>query len=240
MPPLFTILISLKRSEDRQQKAIETLKTSHFLDWEMLEGIDGLQLQGTPPEYREQKVVRLLGFALTASEIGCFLSHRLAWVRCVEKQCPTLILEDDFSFKENFHQAISILNTEYQDWDIARLQGIVATPDSTLLAGPDYRIVSNHEDPLGATAYIIKPAAAKKLIQYSNEIFEPLDHFLEHQKIHHLKIVAFKPYPIETNGAVTTMHDRTDRAPITGLKKRLRSLNRAMDRLFNAKPWFPK
>lgn len=240
MKSLFTILISLKRSEARRKEAVKALTTSPQLQWEILEGIDGLQLQYTPPEYREAKVARLLGFPLTPSEIGCFLSHRLAWIKCVEKDSDTLILEDDFAFKSNFEQAISTLYAQYPSWDIARLQGLVATPDSPLASGPDYQIVTNHEDPLGATAYIIKPAAAKKLIAYSSEIFEPLDHFLEHQKIHKLKIVAYKPYPIEITGMVSTMHDRSDRAPIKGIRKKLRSLHRALDRLFNPKPWFPK
>jgi glycosyl transferase family 25 len=240
MTSLFTILISLKRSENRRKQAVEALATKPHLQWEILEGIDGLQLQYTPSEYREAKVSRLLGFSLTPSEIGCFLSHRLAWIKCVEKDYDTLILEDDFAFKPHFEQAITTLYAQYPSWDIARLQGLVATPDSPLASGPNYQIVTNNEDPLGATAYIIKPAAAKKLIAYSSEIFEPLDHFLEHQKIHKLKIVAYKPYPIEITGMVSTMHDRSDRAPIKGIRKKLRSLHRALDRLFNPKPWFPK
>ena len=240
MPSLFTILISLKRSENRRKQAVEALATRPLLQWEILDGIDGLQLQHTPPEYREAKVAKLLGFPLTPSEIGCFLSHRLAWIKCVEKGCDTLILEDDFAFKPHFEQAIATLYSQFPSWDIARLQGLVPTPHSPLASGPDYQIVTNHEDPLGATAYVIKPPAAKKLIAYSSEIFEPLDHFLEHPKIHKLKIVAYKPYPIEVNGMVSTMHDRSDRAPITGVRKKLRSLHRAIDRLINPKPWFPK
>jgi glycosyl transferase family 25 len=233
------LLISLKRSEARREQAIAILKKSP-LQWEILEGIDGLQLQHTPPEYHDAKVSRLLGFPLTPSEIGCFLSHRLAWIKCIEKNCPTLVLEDDFIFKPNFEKAVEVLTLEYQDWDIARFQGLGETPDVTLHAAADFKIVENSEDPLGATAYIIKPSAAKKLIRFSSEIYEPLDHFLEHKKIHKLKVVAFKPYPVETNGMVSTMHDRGDRTPIKGFRKRWRSMHRAIDRLLNTSPWFPK
>jgi len=240
MAPLFTILISLKRSESRRKSAVEILNKLSPLDWQLLDGIDGLQLQNTPPEYRESKVVRLLGFPLTPSEIGCFLSHRQAWVRCIEKGKPTLILEDDFSIAPNFNQAITALSYEHQDWDIARLQGLVDTPNSVIISDSDYQIVVNQEDPLGATGYIIKPHAAKKLIQSSNDIYEPLDHFLEHHSKHKQKIVAFKPYPILANGTASTMYDRPDRYPISGFHKKWRSLNRAIDRLINSDPWFPK
>ena len=230
MVPLFTILISLKRSESRRSIAVEALSQLSYLDWHILEGIDGLQLQNTPPEYHEAKVTRLLGFPLTPSEIGCFLSHRQAWVQCVEKNVPTLVLEDDFS----------ILSNGYQDWDIARLQGLVETSHTILHSKANYELVANHEDPLGATAYIIKPHAAKKLIQRSNEIYEPLDHFIEHKSKHQQRIVAFKPYPIKANGTISTMHDRPDRYPIGGLQKKWRSFHRTLDRLFNSDPWFPK
>jgi glycosyl transferase family 25 len=240
MNPLFTILISLKRSESRRSVALETLKSLPFLDWHIFEGIDGLQLQNTPPEYREAKVTRLLGFPLTLSEIGCFLSHRQAWVQCVEKNVPTLILEDDFSINPHFEETLSSLSNGYQDWDIARLQGLLETSHTSLYSKAGYELVVNHEDPLGATAYIVKPHAAKKLIQRSNEIYEPLDHFLEHKSKHQQRIVAFKPYPIKANGTISTMHDRPDRSPIRGFQKKWRSLHRAINRLFNSDPWFPK
>ena len=239
MTPIFSLLISLKRSEARRAQAVAILEKSS-LKWEILEGVDGLQLQHTPPEYHEAKVSRLLGYPLTTSEIGCFLSHRLAWIRCIEKGSPILILEDDFVLKPNFEQALEVLLSHYPEWDIARLQGLVETSDSPLYTRSDYQIVENLQDPLGATAYIVKPDAAKKLIRLSNEIYEPLDHFLEHKKIHHLKVVAFKPYPVEANGMVSTMHDRGDRIPIQGLRKHWRSMHRAIDRLLSSSPWFPR
>jgi glycosyl transferase family 25 len=240
MLPLSTTLISLKRSENRRHRAVAALQATPYLSWEILDGIDGLQMQYSPPEYHEAKVVRLLGFPLTASEIGCFLSHRQAWIKCVESNRPFLILEDDFLIQDNLEQAISILLNQYQDWDIARLQALSESPDETLHSGSDFKIVRNYGDPLGATAYIIKPAAAKRLIANSNEIYEPLDHFLEHQKVHLQNIVAFKPYPIQITGSQSTMHDRTDRTPITGFRKKMRSLHRAIDRFLNVNPWFPK
>ena len=234
-----TIVISLKRSEARRA-AFTVLLEQSDLDWEILDAIDGLQLHSTPPEYHEEKVIRLLGFPLSASEIGCFLSHRLAWARCAEKDRPTLILEDDFTFAPHFDESLSKVMASYQDWDILRLQGITETSDSTLVEHPNFRIVENHGDPLGAAAYILKPSAAKKLIQTSRDIYEPLDHFLEHRQKHGLKIIAIKPYPVIIKGESSTILDRPERKAIHGIRKILRSLAREMDRLTNPNPWFPK
>lgn len=239
MPPILTIVISLQRSETRRAQCKMILENSG-LAWEILDAIDGLQLQSTPPEYHEEKVIRLLGFPLSASEIGCFLSHRLAWARSIEKNQPTLILEDDFSFEPHFEQALSALSATYQDWDIVRLQGLEKIADSTLMEMGSFRAVKNHGDALGATAYLIKPSAAKRLIQCSQEIYEPLDHFLEHQQKHGLKIIAIKPYPVIVNGVVSTIHDRPERKPIKGFRKWMRSLSRKLDRFISPNPWFPK
>jgi glycosyl transferase family 25 len=239
MLPILTIVISLKRSENRRAQCKRILKNSG-LDWEILDAIDGLQLQSTPPEYHEEKVIRLLGFPLSASEIGCFLSHRLAWARSIEKNQLTLILEDDFSFEPHFEQALATLSKTYQDWDIVRLQGLEKTSDSTLIEMDGFRAVKNYRDPLGATAYLIKPSAAIRLIKCSQDIYEPLDHFIEHHQKHGLKIIAIKPYPVIVNGASSTIHDRPTRKPIKGLRKWMRSLSRKLDRLMNPNPWFPK
>ena len=239
MPQISTIVISLQRSETRRAKCKQALENSG-LNWEFLDAVDGLQLTSTPPEYHEEKVKRLLGFPLSASEIGCFLSHRLAWAKCIEKNCPTLVLEDDFSFAPHFSEVLDYLANLNQNWDLIRLQGLKDNSDSTITEFKNLRIVENHGDPLGATAYLIKPTAAIRLIQCSQDIYEPLDHFIEHQKKHGLKLLAIKPYPVISNMTASTIHDRPERKPIQGLRKVFRSIARAIDRYTSANPWFPK
>lgn len=239
MFPVPTIVISLKRAQNRRKNAEKEL-LNQGADWEILDAIDGLKLQNTPPEYNENKVSKLLGFPLTLSEIGCFLSHREAWLNCIEKDQTVLILEDDFALAPNIKEAIFFLLENQSCWDIARLQGLSQTSHSVIITSKSFEIVTNKDDPLGATAYLLKPHAAKKLLVESHEIYEPLDHFLEHHKKHSLRMVAIKPYPVSTNGSESTIFDRPDRKSISGSRKIVRSISRALDRLFNPNPWFPK
>ncbi|QWE12811.1 glycosyltransferase family 25 protein [Polynucleobacter sp. AP-Titi-500A-B4] len=239
MFPVPTIVISLKRAQNRRKNAEREL-LDQGADWEILDAIDGLKLQNTPPEYNEKKVSRLLGFPLTLSEIGCFLSHREAWLNCIEKDQTVLILEDDFVLAPSIKEAISYLLENQACWDVARLQGLTKTSHTVITASDNFQIVANKDDPLGATAYLLKPYSAKKLLVDSHEIYEPLDHFLEHHKKHGLRMVAIKPYPVSTNGSESTIFDRPDRKSISGSKKMMRSICRAFDRLFNPYPWFPK
>jgi len=237
--PLPIIVISLKRARERRQNSEKEFLNQHA-EWEFLDAIDGLKLYNTPPEYNEKKVSRLLGFSLTLSEIGCFLSHREAWLKCIEKNKATLILEDDFMFHLNIRESIAFLLENQSLWDIARLQALSECEHVTLKEMNQCKIVQNVGDPLGATAYLLKPSSAKKLIIHSNEIFEPLDHFLEHSKKHGLRMLAVKPYSVNTNGADSTIFDRPNRNPITGITKIIRSIARTVDRVTNSQPWFPK
>lgn len=233
------IVISLMRAQSRRAKFIPILEQSR-LQWEILDAVDGLNLKSTPLEYHEDKVVRLLGFPLSVSEIGCFLSHRLAWARCIEKNEVVLILEDDFSFSPDFESAINALLYSFQDWGVARLQGLVDVPARVIEKKDQFQIVQNLGDPLGATAYMIKPDAASRLLKCSHYIYEPLDHFLEHYQKHQIRTVAIRPYPIIANSATSTILDRPDRKSIHGFRKLLRSFYRKLDRLTNPNPWFPK
>lgn len=234
------LVISLVRSPQRREKAQSELSKTN-LSWSFLDAVDGSQMQFPPPEYNSRKVRRLLGFDLTKNEIGCFLSHRKAWQTCINNNQPTLIFEDDFILLPHVEKTLQLLLTEFHDWQLIRLQGLSETAYDVVKAIGDISIVKNHGDPVGATAYIVKPEAAKILIEHAKDIYEPLDHFLEHRKKHGVEMLAVKPYPVDISKVQSTISDRPeDRKPIKGLRKKIRSLTRALDRVFSKEPWFPK
>ena len=242
MQPIQTFVISLKDSVGRQEQAARELAKTK-LQWSFIEAVDGrdLDLQNSP--YSPRKVKRLLGFELTPKEIGCYLSHMKAWQACVEANTVTLIFEDDFIIGENFEEIIKTFLSSRLSWDILRLQALFESHDILIREFNGFRWVCNTSDPLGATAYMINPNSAKKLISQSTEIFEPLDHYLEHMEKHGLIMSAIKPYPItvtDPTRATSTITDRPDRLPIRGLRKKIRSIARLFDRYCSSNPYFPK
>jgi glycosyl transferase, family 25 len=159
----------------------------------------------------------------------------------LESNQATLIFEDDFILLPHFEKTLQLLLTEFHDWQLIRLQALAKTRHDIVKTIGDISIVKNHGDPVGATAYIIKPEAAKILIEHSKDIYEPLDHFLEHKTKHGVEILAVKPYPVDISKAESTISDRPeDRKPIKGIRKKIRSLNRVLDIIFTKDPWFPK
>jgi len=182
----------------------------------------------------------LQGYPLTPNEIGCYLSHKEAWRRCVTHNIPTLVFEDDFVLSPEFESVINCLLNNQSAWSLVRLQGLYEVPYQELAPLCDAHLVKNLGDAVGATAYLIKPEVAQVLIDESRAIYEPVDHFLEHQSKHGLEFLAVRPYPLDISRVKSTIDDRSERAPVKGLRKRVRSIARAVDRLCSAKPWFPR
>ena len=233
------LVISLERAQSRREKVtLELGKTG--LHWQFLDAVDGVQLNMPISGYLDKKVRRLLGFPLTHSELGCFLSHRAAWEHCVRTNQITLVFEDDFVLSPDFEKELNLLLGYASDWQLVRLQGLVEVDFTTIRPINGHQLVHNHQAPLGATAYILTPDAATALIKHAQCIFEPLDHYLEHEKVHGVGMLAMKPYPVWINGLTSTISDRPQRLPISGHRKRIRSFWRWLDRLTNPHPWFPK
>lgn len=232
------LVISLAGSDVRQQKVKSELDKTN-LQWRFLDAVRGSALTSTPQEYQPAKVKNLLGFELTPNELGCFLSHKKAWQECVDKNIPTIIFEDDFCLLPHFEKAIHFLVNESTNWNAVRLQGLSTVPQEKIQGNAEFSLVRNIGDAVGATAYLLKPSAAQTLIDASRDIYEPLDHFLEHHQKHHLEFLAISPYPVDITGVETTIADRPSRLPIRGWCKTKRSILRALDRWFSKNPWFP-
>ncbi len=190
--PIQVLVISLRRSVDRRAKVEQELKNIS-LPWSFLDAIDGSTLAGPPIEYQPLKVKLLQGYPLTPNEIGCYLSHKEAWKRCVSQNIPTLVFEDDFVLSPEFEGIINSLLNNESAWSLVRLQGLYEVPYRELTPVGDAHLVKNLGDAVGATAYLFKPQVAQVLIDESRAIYEPVDHFLEHQSKHGLEFLAVRP-----------------------------------------------
>lgn len=242
MTPLHIAVISLKDSKDRQARvAAEMAKTS--FPWEFLDAVDGRTLDLSSVPYDGSKVGRLLGFELTPKEIGCYLSHMAAWRICVARDLPTLVFEDDFVIEPHLEAVLNRLLMPPIRWEIVRLQALCACDHTEVEAFEEFQLVRNASDPLGATAYLVNPTSAQRLLDASTDIYEPLDHYIEHHQKHGLTMLAVKPYPVTVSDPTrqtSTITDRPDRQSVRGIRKFERSLYRMLDRLTSNAPWFPR
>lgn len=232
-------VISLKRSIDRRKRVEDQLSKTN-IQWRFLDAVDGYALPEMPASYQRSKVKRLQGYELTPGEVGCFLSHIHAWELCALNNAITLVFEDDFLVCENLEVVIEDLLTISDQWNLVRLSGIYETKHEILKQRSGYSLVKNLGEPCGTAAYMIQPAAAKVLLNSAADIYEPVDHYLEHYTKHGLTCLAAKPYPIGLAHTKSTITDRPGRKPVKGLSKALRSVFRFIDRHASPSPWFPK
>jgi len=237
------LVISLKDSHERRKRV-----TKEFLKfevkWSFLDAINGRELIFPIPEYNASKHQRILGYQLTSTEIGCFLSHRKAWKLCTDHKLITIVIEDDAVIESNFLQVISILLENQNDWDLIRLQGILKTLDELIKEFKEFKIVKNLVDPWGSTAYILKPSMSQILYENSKEIYLAVDHFLEHYKKHKKRLLAVKPYVVTDSGSLSTIEHLTRESSnlkiIKFLKLKSQGVFVRLDRRLSKNPWFPK
>ena len=232
-------VISLERSTERRMRVEEQLnKTS--ITWSFLNAVDGYALPVMPESYKSSKVQSLQGYELTPGEVGCYLSHIKAWQSCLDRQKITLVFEDDFVLSPRFEAVLGDLMEISPEWDLVRLSGIYKTEDRVLTHRDSYNLVQNLGEPCGTAAYLLNPRAAQTLLENTSDIYEPVDHYLEHFKKHGIRCLAAKPYPVELAHTKSTITDRPGRRPVKGLQKLMRSIYRFMDRKMSPSPWFPK
>lgn len=233
------LVISLERSLVRREQVRRELSKTK-LNWNFINAIDGSKFLDFPIEYNQNKVSRLLGYSLSKNEIGCFLSHKQAWKSCVESNKITIVLEDDICISNFFENGLDELYRNQNYWGLIRLQALNESEYSLVKKLNLIEIIKNKSDPVGATAYIVKPEVAKRLINSSDEIYEPVDHYLEHVEKHGVEMLATLPYLVRNSGVSTTIGDRPMRNSVRGFKKIKRSICRQFDRWTSPNPWFPK
>lgn len=198
--PIEIIVISLPRSTARREQAARQLDATG-LPWSFLDAVDGAKQKFFPPEYDQRKQLRYFGYHLNPAQIGCFLSHRRAWEKCVQTGRLTLVFEDDFHLEPNFSAALALAVTKVAEFDLLKLQGINQNKFKILEDHGAQQLVRFYRDPLGATAYLMTPAAARVLLEKSRTFYAPIDEFMHYDWIHRRKILALLPYAVTTTGA---------------------------------------
>jgi GR25 family glycosyltransferase involved in LPS biosynthesis len=122
-----------------------------------------------------------LGKVSMPGVIGCFYSHLLLWIRCVELDRPIMIFEDDVVFYRNYQPV------EWEDVLILSLGKSAPEnePWKTYLENPSgspQAIKWNNSSMPGTSGYAIKPHAASALIKAYRDFYCPSDNAI-HQFI---------------------------------------------------------
>ncbi|WP_269930566.1 glycosyltransferase family 25 protein [Aminobacter sp. HY435] len=170
-------VINLDRSPQRLER-MSALFDSLGLEFTRIAAVDGRQL---PPAARPVSE-RGGGYRLADGEIGCFLSHIKCWQAIAE--APTeysVVFEDDVHFGEDAGSILADPSWIPDDADIVKLETIMVRTfvdrcESGTVSGRSVRRLRQAH--LGTGAYVISRRAARKLLELSTEITEPVDVFM--------------------------------------------------------------
>lgn len=169
-------VIYLPESEHSVTLANDSLVAAknHGLDAELFEGVNGFKSQS---KFQEYGITKFLNSTIetSAGNQGCFLSHFELWKKCVELNEAIVILEHDGIFIRKLDERVL---TQFQDilnldpYDQSHTEYTLKIYESMSqpihIATPAFRKQTfTGSYIIGAYGYIIKPHAAKKLIEYA-------------------------------------------------------------------------
>ena len=229
-PPIF--VVSLSRETERRAAMQRELAEFEF---EFVEAVDENDL--TEANYRHRLHAdwwrRMRGRELSASEIGCFLSHYALWERIVAARIPcAIILEDDARLEDGFSVIVEEILKAETRWDFVSLSPKRRYSVDRVLSVLDgsRSLVRFRRRFGGLVGYLIRREAAETLIHYCWGIRAPID-WLHAEWWHNgLRLYAVDPAIVRGAGLPSTIKTRT-KAKRTALEHIAASFYRLSDRL---------
>ena len=193
-------IIHLERAAGRKA-AVESLCARLPVESEILPAVDGRLLS---PEAVEAAYVRSrfsprYPFALALTEIGAFLSHRLAWSRIVTEALNfAIVFEDDAAVDSSLFAALlDFLTAEHSLWDYVLMPAAGLEPSGVVVAtrGP-FSLLRPDAPPLRAIGQMVSRAAAERLLEVTKPFDRPVDTFLQMAWITGVTLLVASPTPV--------------------------------------------
>jgi GR25 family glycosyltransferase involved in LPS biosynthesis len=183
----FGVYINLDRSQDRRA-AIEAQLVKIGLDkrYERLSAVDGVAGLAANMGH---------GRSITPGELGCWLSHRFAWARCLQRSNPCHVMEDDAVLSDGIGDRIqAIVNAvPFEQWDIIFTDLASSSLDETMRIVRDVRAqrtrgkfailpLETNTTLSGTASYIVNPRSAARLLDlvHPDKHDSPVDLLIRH------------------------------------------------------------
>ncbi len=193
-------ILHLERAIARKAN-VDTLRARLPIESETIAAVEGARL--APEEviqaYVRQRHRPRYPFALTAAEIGAFLSHRAAWRRIVDQGLDfAFVFEDDAEIDAaKFAALVDLAIAERKTWDYVLLPGSGLAPKGAeIVRRGDLALVQPGAPPLRAIGQIVSGAAADRLLSLTRPFDRPVDTFLQMAWVTGQPMLVASPSPI--------------------------------------------
>ncbi|MFT7880590.1 MAG: glycosyltransferase family 25 protein [Sulfurimonas sp.] len=198
--PIF--IINLKKDKTKKQH-MEHLCKRHHLQCTFTEAVYGKELDEDTIStvYDKKAPERFDQRQLTTSEIGCALSHISIYRKMIEENiAQAVVFEDDIDIKEGFVSVLDHVDMFPRDWEMVLLGYYKGNSDKNNIRSylrPRVKITRKHQlvrlirRGIGAHGYLLNLSGAKKLIEHTSKLTEPIDHYTGDEK--YLNVYAISP-----------------------------------------------
>ena len=202
------------------------------LHYQRIEGVNGRALSDGEVAacYSANQNARKAKYPLVRSEIGCYLSHILAWRQIADgPEDGGFVFEDDFRAADDLPVVLTALTNGPQDWDMVKLFSFDPQPKTVgeRSLGAGHRLVVPYRVPTCLIGYGLSRAAARHLADRAIPFFRPVD---EDQKFFWetgLKVALVLPTPVTVGDQQTvtgTIGTERRSAARRGFRQTLRGL----------------
>ena len=202
-------ILHLERASSRAA-TIQSLRAGLPIESEVLAAVDGARLtpQDVDQAYARRRFRPTYPFPLTRTEVGVFLSHRLAWRRIVDDALDfAFIFEDDAEIDPAaFAALVEFVNLERPAWDYVLLPAQPIRNGTSVASRGDFMLMRPDAPPLRAIAQIVSFAAAKRLLDRTLPFDRPVDTLMQMTWVTGQPVLVASPSPIrdvsrETGGS---------------------------------------
>lgn len=178
------VVITLNPASEQVQELLNLLAKQN-LKAVVTMGVDGRK--GFPPLEDSEKMDQNTALnkqliELTASEVGCYLSHfrtiKNAYSENWERIC---ILEDDVLIEPDFKEVLDAIEKLPDEFEHVRLMGLKRHKRKSLFKmGKHHQLTRPVKGLCGTQGYVLNRRGMEKIIRQGNDITKPIDKFYDH------------------------------------------------------------
>lgn len=207
-------VINLDSSKGRWSK-IKSQLDEFKLEYERIPAVDGKLISSSNKMYDSSKNRTHFHINMSKGEIGCYLSHIKCWKKIIDEKLDyAIIIEDDVKILQDLSKIKELLNANlFPEWDYIKIGETPIRRNSRVVKKiEDYSIVKySKKVPTGAFGQIVSYEGSKKLLEYSNPFYRPVDVDFQYTWENNLTVLGIKPYFVDAIKHQSDISDIGDR-----------------------------
>lgn len=189
-------IINLRRSVERRENMLAQVSGKN-MDWEFIDAFDARSASKSEIDsiYEEKRSLSHLGRPMSIGEIGCAVSHRIAYRKMISDGIKqAIILEDDVILGDGFEQISGMLSEMNFRKTVVHLENRLENATTSLwkkrIKDSKFSVsTGTDKEVLGGYGYFLDIAAANALLGYSAKIFTVADDWKFFRKYARVKIL---------------------------------------------------